>query len=151
MTVCPLLIVCVFMCYRIFFYVITFSDLKLTHNGMSYVHLSVYKSNISCLPYEWAGFLFVYDMKWNSVTFVHVHACTCIKGGSECSSSSSNVNINTIIKSEWQACTTAHLPKLTYLMVYNAKVQGCEYTAHQFQNLWMSKWVWNSHGVKRIM
>ena len=43
-TVCPLLIVCVLICYRIFFSVIAFSDLKLTHNGMSmfiYLYIKV--------------------------------------------------------------------------------------------------------------
>lgn len=121
MTVCPLLIVYVFMCYRIFSSIITFPDLKLTHNGMSMlIYLCI---KIMFLVYLINGWVFCFCMAWSEMV-LPLCVCVCIKGRSKCSSSS-NVNINTVVKSKWTARTTAGLPKLTYLMVYNTKVQGC--------------------------
>jgi hypothetical protein len=60
MTVCPLLIVYVFICYRIFFSVITFSDLKLTHNGM-YMLIYMY-IKIMFLVYLMNGWVFCFCM-----------------------------------------------------------------------------------------
>jgi len=55
-----LLIVCVFMCYRIFFSVITFSDLKLTHNGMSMFIYPYIK--VMFLVYLMNGWVFFFCM-----------------------------------------------------------------------------------------
>ena len=74
-TVCPLLIVYVSMCYRIFFSVITFSDLKLTHNGMSlFIYLYI---KIMFLAYLMNGLVF-YICMGRSETVLPLCVCVCV-------------------------------------------------------------------------
>jgi len=74
MTVCPLLTVYIFMCYRIFCSVTTFSGLKLTHNGMSM--LLYLCTKIMFLVYLMNGWVFCFCMAWSETVlplFVCVH------------------------------------------------------------------------------
>ena len=73
MTVCPLLIVYVFICYRIFFSVTTFSDLKLTHNGMSVLIYLYIK--IMFLVYLMNGWVFCFCMTRSETV---LPLCVCV-------------------------------------------------------------------------